>query len=249
MDDNRSLYMPLMPRAHDAASRAAPIARDLLSVRGLRRAADSCIRRRRSTPWSWTATCWSLPRTTVNGTTVLRRHGNHRGVARRSHSHRLRQDSRPVPGGSADEGLLPTRAPGTAVLRCSPLLGPASIAAATTGVVAITDDRPSIEFHPPRHRVSRYKGGMNVDQARAMELIHVLKLKDPPPVDHATAEEMARIAAERDGRLADARRLAEQGLASAPDDRNIRAFLGSLPAATAPRCRGHPPSSPCRPPA
>jgi spermidine synthase/MFS family permease len=76
-------------------------------------------------------------------------------------------------------------------------LGPASIRAATRNAGIITDDRPSLEFHEPRHRVLFFQGPFTRDQARAMEVVLRLRAGEPAPVSNARPEQAASIAERR----------------------------------------------------
>lgn len=76
-------------------------------------------------------------------------------------------------------------------------LGPETIRAATAAAASITDDRPSLEFHSPGPLLHVYRGGLTLDQARATELIHRLRLGDAVPLVNATAAEAAAISGSR----------------------------------------------------
>lgn len=100
------------------------------------------------------------------------------------------------PGALRDDLVrLGVRGPLEFALLCA--LSPAKVHEATARALAITDDRPSLEFHRPGPLFVPYQGDFTLEQARAMELIHRLRLGDDTPLANATAAQAARIGAAR----------------------------------------------------
>lgn len=94
-------------------------------------------------------------------------------------------------------------------------LGPDEIRAVTSSATAVTDDRPSLEFHRPRHVLEEFHGPYTVEQARMMDVIWRLRgdsmapLADAPPSLAAEIAELRRVTS-RQG-LADIRRYLKVG--------------------------------------
>lgn len=77
-------------------------------------------------------------------------------------------------------------------------LGPAGVRAMTAGAAAVTDDRPSLEFHEPRHRtVVRVGGGYQREEARALEIAYRLRGEEPLPLANAATQERDALALAR----------------------------------------------------
>jgi len=74
-------------------------------------------------------------------------------------------------------------------------LGAESVRRLTAGAGQVTDDHPTLEFHPPRHRSSLFFGRYRVGMARALESIHELRLGERLPLVNADAESAARLQA------------------------------------------------------
>ncbi|MBK8725050.1 MAG: fused MFS/spermidine synthase [Holophagaceae bacterium] len=61
-------------------------------------------------------------------------------------------------------------------------LGPAEVRAFTGDIPVISDDRPSLEFHVPRHRASLVIGGYDPEEAKALTSVYALRALAQPPV-------------------------------------------------------------------
>ncbi len=73
-------------------------------------------------------------------------------------------------------------------------LGPAAVRDLAGDAAVITDDRPSLEFHPPRHRLPLVFGGHTADSARMMLEIYARWGSDGPPIENLPAGEGPRLA-------------------------------------------------------
>jgi spermidine synthase len=73
-------------------------------------------------------------------------------------------------------------------------LGPDEIRAATSSERPVTDDRPSLEFHPFRHPMQEYRGPYNVEQARMMNVIWRWRADSTVPLAGATPDHAAELA-------------------------------------------------------
>jgi len=76
-------------------------------------------------------------------------------------------------------------------------LGPDAIRTATQGAPIYTDDRPSLEFHNPRHRLLQFRGPFTREQARTMEVILPLRAARAAPLVNAGRDLVARSATSR----------------------------------------------------
>jgi spermidine synthase len=83
-------------------------------------------------------------------------------------------------------------------------LGPAALRRLTARAAPVTDDRPSLEFHTPRHRaVLRLGAGYQLEEARTLELVYRFRAAEPLPLAGASPQDALRLAAARafDSRL------------------------------------------------
>jgi spermidine synthase len=76
-------------------------------------------------------------------------------------------------------------------------LGPAEIRALTSSERAVTDDRPSLEFHPLRHPVPEFHGPYDLEHARTMVVIWRGRAASVPPLAGAAPALVAELAAWR----------------------------------------------------
>ena len=134
--------------------------------------------------------------------------------------------------------------PDTAAFADLHMLGPAALRQLTRNAPAITDDRPSLEYHKPSHRAAAHVAGVNADQLAALETFLRARRPDDLPLAGFAPEEAARLRAFRDAAtylaLGDmyrsvrlwqpARAAYEQGLPRAPDERSRERLLSGLAA-------------------
>jgi tetratricopeptide (TPR) repeat protein len=121
-------------------------------------------------------------------------------------------------------------------------LGPAAVAELTRGAAPVTDDRPSLEFHPPQHRWEWTVGTFTPDQLKALVAVYGRRAREPlplagPPTEEGQALEEGRAATSYAllgdayldaGNSRMARRTYEQGLASAEPASQRAIFLFAL---------------------
>jgi hypothetical protein len=74
-------------------------------------------------------------------------------------------------------------------------LGAESIRRLTARAGQITDDHPTLEFHPPRHKSSLFFGRYRLGMVRALESIQELRRHERLPLVNADAESAARLQA------------------------------------------------------
>jgi len=77
------------------------------------------------------------------------------------------------------------------------LVGPEQVRLATEHAGIISDDRPSLEFHEPRHPVLEFRGPYTLDQARVLEVLLQLRLRSAAPLGGASPELAAACARQR----------------------------------------------------
>jgi spermidine synthase len=121
-------------------------------------------------------------------------------------------------------------------------LGPAAVAELTRGAAAVTDDRPSLEFHPPQHRWEWTLGTFTPDQLKALVAVYSRRARESLPLTGPPTEESRTLGEARagssyallgdayldagDSRLA--RRTYEQGLGTAGQASQRAIFLFAL---------------------
>jgi spermidine synthase len=121
-------------------------------------------------------------------------------------------------------------------------LGPSSVAALTRGVTAVTDDRPSLEYHGPRHSLARSLGVYSEDQLQALVAVYTLRSQEPLPLVGASPADASRLALRRiaethallgdvylgAGSTGHAREEYDKGLATRPEPLQRAQFLFAL---------------------
>ncbi len=76
-------------------------------------------------------------------------------------------------------------------------LGPGEIRAVTSSERAVTDDRPSLEYHPLRHPAPEFHGPYDLEHARTMVVIWRGRADSVAPLEGAQPALVAEIAAWR----------------------------------------------------
>ena len=67
-------------------------------------------------------------------------------------------------------------------------LDAAGVAALTRMATTVTDDRPSLEYDPPRHRAARTLGGRVEEELRALRAVYSLRTPDVPMLGASAAD-------------------------------------------------------------
>jgi len=78
-------------------------------------------------------------------------------------------------------------------------LGPAAVADLTRRAGAVTDDRPSLEFHSPQHRWQPMWGAFTPSQLEALVAVYTRRAREPLPLTEPLTEEGRALAAARVG--------------------------------------------------
>jgi tetratricopeptide (TPR) repeat protein len=121
-------------------------------------------------------------------------------------------------------------------------LGPSAVADLARRATAVTDDRPSLEFHSPKHRWQPTWGTFTPSQLEALVAVYTRRAREPLPLSAPLTEESQALAAVRAGsshallgdaylgagRSALARRVYEEGFARAGPPSQRAVFLFAL---------------------
>lgn len=78
-------------------------------------------------------------------------------------------------------------------------LGPAGVAELTRGAAAVTDDRPSLEFHSPRNRWQPHWGILMPSQLEVLVAVYKRRAREPLPLTEPFTEEGRALADARFG--------------------------------------------------